>query len=106
MDHSDREYVSAPINFFWGDGTASPESVNERSAEVVYTAVTESQSCSASMDLVPRPSGGKPGISYIVKQVAGIGKNIASGNSQTHYICKLLVSQNFRSEIHMALKGI
>ena len=65
MDHSDREYVSAAINFFWGDGTASPESVNERSAEVVYTAVTESQSCSASMDLVPRPSGGKPGIYYI-----------------------------------------
>ena len=58
------------------------------------------------MDLVPRPSGGKPGISYIVKQVAGIGKNIASGNSQTYYICKLQVSQNFRSEIHMALKGI
>jgi hypothetical protein len=41
-----------------------------------------------------------------VKQVAGIGKNIASGNSQTYYICKLQVSQNFRSEIHMALKGI
>lgn len=106
MDHSDREYVSAAINFFWGDGTASPESVNERSAEVVHIAVSESQSCSAYMDLVPRPSGGKPGITYIVKQVAGIGKNIASGISAIYHTCKLRVSQNFRSEIHMALKGI
>ncbi|MCL7945453.1 hypothetical protein [Marinobacter sp. ATCH36] len=37
MVHSDREYFSAAINFFWGDGTASPESVNERSAEMQAT---------------------------------------------------------------------
>lgn len=106
MDYYDREYISAVINYFWGDGTASPQSVNERSAEVVYTAISEAQSCSASMDLVPRPSGGKPGISYIVKQIARIGKNIISGNTSVYHVCKVKISASYKSEITMALKGI
>ncbi|RLK50660.1 hypothetical protein DFR31_0566 [Alkalispirillum mobile] len=106
MDCYDREHISAAINYFWGDGTASPQSVNERSAEVVYTAISEAQSCSASMDLVPRPSGGKPGISYIVKQVAKIGKNIVSGDASVYHVCKVQISTSYKSEITMALKGI
>lgn len=106
MDYYDREYISAVINYFWGNGTASPQSVNERSAEVVYTAISEAQSCSASMDLVPRPSGGKPGISYIVKQIGKIGKNIISGNTSVYQVCKAKISASYRSEIIMALKGI
>lgn len=106
MDYYDREYISAVINYFWGDGTASPQSVNERSAEVIYTAISEAQSCSASMDLVPRPSGGKPGISYIVKQIAKIGKNIIAGNTSVYHVCRVKISANYKSEITMALKGI
>lgn len=106
MDYYDREHISAAINYFWGKDTASPHSVNERSAEVMYKAISEAQACSASMDLVPRPSGRKPGISYIVKQIASIGKNIASGNTSTYHSCKAQVSALYKSEITMALKGI
>ncbi|MCL1479268.1 MAG: hypothetical protein MH219_17965 [Marinobacter sp.] len=74
------------------------------SAEVVYTAISEAQACSASMDLVPRPSGGKPGISYIVKQIASIGKNIISGSTSIYYVCKVKISASYKSEITMALK--
>ena len=106
MDYYDREYISAVINYFWGNGTASPQSVNERSAEVVYTAISEAQSCSASMDLVPGPSGGKPRLSYIVKQIVSIGKNIISGNTSVYHVCKVKISASYKSEITMALKGI
>jgi hypothetical protein len=94
------------LSTIFGGGTASPQSVNERSAEVVYTAISEAQACSASMDLVPRPSGGKPGISYIVKQIASIGKNIISGSTSIYYVCKVKISASYKSEITMALKGI
>jgi len=106
MDYGEREHISAAINYFWGDGTSSPHSVNEAAAEVVYEAITEAQSCSASMDIVPRPSGGKPGISYIVKQVASIGKSIVAGNTSIYQVCKVKISASYRSEITMALQGI
>lgn len=106
MDYYDREYISAAINYFWGDGTASPQTVNERAAEVVYKAISEAQACSASMDLVPRPSGVKPGMSYIAKQIANIGKNIVAGNTSIYHVCKVRISVSYKTEITMALQGI
>ena len=66
MKSDDREYVAAVINFFW-QGLAQPHSVNENSAKVMYEALTEAQSCTASIDLVPRPTY-TPDINYIIKQ--------------------------------------
>lgn len=106
MDIYDREYISSLINYFWGEGTASSHTVNERAAQVAYKALEEAQSCSASMDLVPRPSGVKPGISYVVKQLAKIGKRISSGDTSIYYVCKVQVVATYKIEIVMALKGV
>ncbi|QGZ30304.1 hypothetical protein [Stutzerimonas stutzeri] len=106
MDYHDREYVSAAINYFWGSGTASPDSVNERAAEVVYGAIVEAQACSASMDIVPRPIGGKPGLSYIVKQIARIGKGVVSGDTAFYHVCKVSIGARYKFEVVMALNGI
>ncbi|TBW58108.1 hypothetical protein EZI54_04430 [Marinobacter halodurans] len=106
MDIYDREYISSLINYFWGEGTASPHSVNNRVAQVAYKALEEAQSCSASMDLVPRPSGVRPGISYIVKQLAKIGKRISSGDTSIYYVCKVQIIATYKAKIVMALKGI
>lgn len=48
MNHDERAYIATVINYFWGQGTAAPHAVNEESAKVVYEALEESQSCSAS----------------------------------------------------------
>lgn len=106
MDSSDREYVSIVINYFWGEGTAQTHSVNENAAAVVCEALEEAQACSASMDLVPRPTYGLPGISYIVKQVAKIGIRIASGDTKIYEACRKQVANRFRIKIDMALQEL
>lgn len=106
MNHDERAYIATVINYFWGQGTAAPHAVNEESAKVVYEALEESQSCSASMDLVPRPSSGKPGLSYIVKQIAKIGKRMAEGDTAVYEACRVQVARNYKSKIQFALMGL
>jgi hypothetical protein len=106
MNSNDREHVSVVINYFWGEGTAQPHSVNENVAAVVYEALEEAQACSASMDLVPRPTYGLPGISYVVKEVAKIGVRIASGDTKIYEACRKQVANRFRIKMDMALQGL
>lgn len=106
MNSNDREHVSVVINYFWGEGTTQAHSVNENAAAIVYEALEEAQVCSASMDLVPRPTYSLPGISYIVKQVAKIGIRIASGDTKIYEMCRKQVANRFRIKIDMALQGL
>lgn len=106
MESDQREHISAVINYFWGDGTTSPESVNQGMATIAYEALEEAQSCSAAMDLVPRPVSGRPGGKYIIKQVAKIGKQIASGDTQIYETCRNRVAINFRTQMEMAKQGL
>lgn len=104
MDDADREYVAAAINYFWTD-IATPHNVNERAARVVYDALSELQSCTNSMHLVPRPTL-NPGINYVVKQIAKIGQRVMSGNTSAYSICRDRVAVNYRTHIRLALRGL
>lgn len=106
MDSSDREHIAVVVNYFWGPGKARADMINEDVAAVTYDALEESQACSASIDLVPRPTYGLPGISYIVKQVAKIGARIASGDTQIYEMCRGRVAVNFKLKIERALMGL
>lgn len=106
MNHDDREYIAKAINYFWGDGTAAPHTVNQKAASVLYEALQEAQSCSAAMDLVPRPASSKPGLSYVIKQVAKIGKRVAARDTQLYEACRVQVARNYRSAIKLALMGL
>lgn len=104
MNHEEREYVAAVVNCFW-NGTAKPHTVNENAAKVIYEALTEVQSCTASIDLVPRPTY-TPSISYIVKEVAKIGKPMVSGDTSAYKMCRDRVAVNYRSFMEEALMGL
>ncbi|RBW48600.1 hypothetical protein [Marinobacter sp. F3R11] len=106
MDSDQREHISAVINYFWGEGTTSPESVNEGMASIAYEALEEAQNCSATMDLVPRHISGRPNGKYIIKQVSKIGKRIASGDTQLYEACRQRVAINFRNQMEMAKQGL
>ena len=106
MESDQREHVSTVINYFWGEGTTSPDSVNEGMAAIAYEALDEAQSCSAAMDLLPRPVSGRPGGKYIIKQVAKIGKRIASGDTQIYETCRQRVAVNFRNKMELAKQGL
>jgi hypothetical protein len=105
MDRDEREYVAAVVNYFW-PGLGKPHTVNEKAAEVIYEGLREVQSCSASMDLVPGATYGRPGISYIVKEIAMIGKRILSGDTAAYNSCRDKFALNYKYEIHAALNGL
>ena len=106
MESDQRENISAVINYFWGEGTTSPESVNQGMAAIAYEALEEAQSCSAAMDFVPRPFSGHPGGKYVIKQVAKIGKRIASGDTQIYETCRQRTAVNFRNKMELAKQGL
>jgi len=103
MNYHEKEEVIRVINYIWGQGTATQHNVSTRAAEVAYEALVKVQSCSASMDIVPRPAGGKPAIGYIVKQLVGVGKRIKAGDTNIYYICKKTVALSNRTAIYLAL---
>lgn len=106
MDLNDKKYVATVINFFWGRGTTTPAGVNEEAALVAYEALEQANVCSDSMDLVPRPTYAKAGIKYVLKQLAGIGKRIQSGDTAIYNSCKGAVALRYKTKIMMALAGV
>lgn len=106
MESEQREHISTVINYFWGEGTTSPESVNQGMAAVAYEALQEAQSCSSAMDFVPRPASRRAGMGYLVKQMAKVGKRIASGDTQVYESCRQRVAINYRTQMEMAKQGL
>lgn len=104
MDSQEREYVTAAINYFW-KGLAQPHTVNENAAKIMYEALAEAQSCTASMDLVPRPTY-TPGISYVVREIANIGQRIMSGDTSMYNACRNQVAANYKTYMQSALMGL
>lgn len=104
MNSQDREYIAAAVNYFW-PGLTQPHAVNENAARVLYEALSEAQSCSASMDLVPRPTY-TPGISYVVKEIAKVGQRIASGDAAVYNMCRDQVAANYKTYMQAALWGL
>ena len=104
MNYDEREYVAAAVNYFW-KGLAKRHTGNENAAKVIYEALSEVQSCTASIDLVPRPTY-TASISYIVKEVAKIGKRIMSGDTSAYNMCRDRVAVNYRTFMEEALMGL
>jgi len=104
MNYDEREYVAAAINYFW-NGLAKPHTVNENAAKVLYEALAEAQSCTASIDLVPRPTY-KVSVTYIIKEVSKIGKRIMSGDVSIYNMCRDRVAVNYRTSMEEALLGL
>lgn len=106
MDLHEREYIATAVNYFWGQGTVTPSTVNEGVAQVTYKALEEAGVCSDSMDLVPRPAYGALDIKYIIKQVAMAGQRITNGEAAFYQSCRGRAAINYKPEIAMALMGV
>lgn len=106
MDVYDKEYIAAVVNYFWGKGTTTALSVNDKVVLVAFEALEEANVCSDSIDLVPRPAYGALNIKYAIKQLAKIGKRISSGDTSIYNSCKGIVGARYKSKVIMALMGI
>ncbi len=105
MDIDEKKYIAIVINYFSDSNMVTADIVNDHVAEVAYAALRGATMCSTAMDIVPRPTYTVPGIKYIVKQLVGIGKRIAEQNDGIYYICKLVTTAKFRTEMRLALIG-
>jgi hypothetical protein len=106
MDMNEKEYVATVINYFSDANIVTPDRVNEHVATVAYEALQGASMCSAAMDIVPRPTYSTPGIRYIVKKLVSIGKRIAERDDGIYYICKLAVTDAYRTKIKLSLIGL
>jgi len=103
MTQLEREDVARVINYFWGRGTVTARAITPRLAGLAYDILLEANKCSSAMHLVPRPAGGKPSLSYVIKQLSGIAKRIEAGRHASYLICKTRVSSLYKSVIYEAL---
>lgn len=106
MDIHERQHTAVVINFFWGPGTATPESVNEEAALIAYEALEKAKVCSDTMNLVPRPTLRIINIRYVLKQLSKVGKKIMEGDTRIYHSCRDAVGVHYKSRITMALMGI
>ncbi|MCU7853837.1 MAG: hypothetical protein KZQ80_16680 [Candidatus Thiodiazotropha sp. (ex Monitilora ramsayi)] len=106
MDKEDKKYIAEVINYFWGPNLITPDRVTEHVATVAYEALSSANSCSDAMDMVPRPTYVRPSMKYIIKQLTGIGKRVATGGSGIYYICKVVISASYEFKIKLALNGL
>jgi len=101
------KYASIVINYFWGKGTTTPETVTERAVIVAFEALEQASMCSRNMDLVPRPYiGPMNNLKYPMKEILKIGKRIEDDDTGGYFICKKEVSRTWRTRILEALWGI
>jgi hypothetical protein len=106
MNREEKEYIAKVINYFSGANIVTPKKINDHVATVAYEALQRVRTCSAAVDMVPRPTYSSPGIKYIVKELVGIGKRIAKNGDDIYYICKLAVSDAYRTKIRLSLIGL
>lgn len=105
MDINERKHVSKAINFFWGPNITTPHTVTTSAAVVAYGALQQASKCSTAMDFVPRPMA-SPSNTYIIQQIAMIGKRLISGDDKIYHVCKATIGVKYKTEISLALMGI
>ncbi|WP_063881416.1 hypothetical protein, partial [Pseudoalteromonas luteoviolacea] len=91
-------YKGAGLNLtFKGD-------VNDRVAKVFGEMIFATQKCTTALNWVPRPSGGKATISWVVKNFSqSVLRQIESKQSLT---CAKEVVRNYRTKLQIAASGI
>ncbi|OOG26468.1 hypothetical protein B1C78_04730 [Thioalkalivibrio denitrificans] len=101
---TDREKRDARIvlAYFFGQ-EAADWPVNDRVIEKLGEMLMRENTCSAAMNLVPRP--GLVDKDYIKRQLSGIARRILAGDHAYH-ICKQAVSYGWKRRIQLASQGL
>jgi hypothetical protein len=98
------EMVKEVLNFFYPDFSL-PEQLNQQLRDLSAVMLWEAIRGSEMMDYVPRPSGSRPGFSWLVKEAVKIAWR--RGQSQGIYVAvRNQVARAHRSEFDLARQGI
>lgn len=102
LSHEEQEYVRDVGRWFYG---APPSHVSDQLAQVVAEMVLKVVEGSRAMHLVPRPSGGVPGVSWLVGQAVQAWWRTAREDRVYHAV-KVTVAAGYKSTYAMAELGI
>lgn len=102
LSHEEQEYVRAVGKWFYGH---APTEVNDRLAEVVAEMLQKVVEGSKAMHLVPRPSGGMPGVTWLVSQAVQAWWR-THHEERVYDSVKQAVALGYRSTYAMAEMGI
>lgn len=95
------------LSAFFGPAFASRITINDKVVEVIWKMISNSKKCTELVQLVPRPTGGIPGASYIVMQLGKLGyRLISSKDEEISNICKSGVAYNYSTLIQIASSGL
>ncbi|MDH2433361.1 hypothetical protein QCD60_12345 [Pokkaliibacter sp. MBI-7] len=106
ISQEDEKHARAVLSAFYGDSFNSRGRVNERVIELLAEIIEEASQCTKQIDLVPKPVGpvgAKPGISWALKQVAKLGKQLVRTPSlKISLICKKHIALVYRTDMELA----
>ena len=92
------------LRFFW---PAYPVyTLNQELRRVACTGVSEFIKCSKLMDMVPRPPGGAPGLTYLMKQAIGIIIRMLKAKQNLYETCRKGVAYRWRIDFDAARMGV
>lgn len=90
----------------WGDAAATWE-MNADVGNLLVIVTDEIMQCSAAVGLVPKPTGGVPGWSYLAKNALQITNHITGlSRNRIYKICVTSAARNWRSAVHLASMGM
>lgn len=110
ITEDDKALIKAYLNTIY-DGQATNWTINDKVAGVVEVMLRESEKCSESMDVVPRPHNiTGSGLSYIRKQLLGIAKRTTKRHiyeiKKQYVVCSLVLKLAYRTPLSMARSGL
>ncbi|MFQ6032449.1 MAG: hypothetical protein ACE5K2_05955 [Candidatus Zixiibacteriota bacterium] len=103
LDADDKKMVTEILTFFYPDNL--PRSVNDKLADLAARMLYAALKKSKALDLVPRPPGSKPGISWLIKQAVKTFWRKAR-KQKIYSIARTSVARDFRSEYELAKMDI
>lgn len=102
LSDEEKEYVRAVGKWFYG---TAPVDVTENLAKVVAEMMLKVVEGTKAMHLVPRPTGGVPGASWLVSQAVQAWWRVHH-EEQVYYAVKSAVALGYRSTYTMAEMGL
>lgn len=93
------------MTMFYPNNAPTSGQINRAMGELATKMLREATEASSKMDYVPRPTGGLPGVGYVVKQAFGIFWRRHGASGLYDSVVKT-VARNYRTEYEMIRQGV
>ncbi len=90
---------------FFGVHVADRVNIDDRVVKLIGEMLASNDECSRLMDMVPRPAGVKPGLAYVIGQLANIARRVTSGDGD-YMICRYEIARQYKTRLLEASMGL